>query len=261
MTSSGAETLNCKNIVLPDGTWYFYDREGPVVTAEPGEEEEPVDEIDHTDDDWPQSTDNCQDPLYNCGDDLLGGGDGGDNQEDPCDGPNPPESCEEDEPEPCETEDPAIDGISTNPGLEDFFEESYGTDENPLPDDQRNERAAFVIKNGSTYSLQNIEPDRANMAEFRASNVTFPNKAVGIIHTHTASPGETINDFRYQTAHNINPITDGVPTYNADEVSGADEAFAKSANLPLYVMDTEAIRKIESSNPGQYADEYERCGF
>jgi len=226
---------------------------------------------DEPDDEWPPpppddpdwtDPDECDDPTgFDC-DDGTGGssGDGSGGSGDDCDpgAIDQPAGCEEPEPEPCQTGDSNLDNTSFQQQMAATWVTSFGDESNPLPHDQRNEAMILVTAISSGLEFEEIVPDTVSSCRFSAApGTTIPTNAVALIHTHPYSDGDVINDPRCSAG-----------SYDGTTVSPGDEALMQAISdatslppIPMYVIDKDKIRVIQPSNPSQYAQTDNRCGY
>lgn len=206
----------------------------------------------------------CDDSTMRCD---LGGGDGqvpiGCQVDpppppiNPCEYVNPPEYCSQ---EPCDTngEYPVLGNADVQNAMDDAWLESYGSEDNPLPHGQRNEAMFMVLATIDGYVIEEIPPGPETSSchfDFDGANIT--SNIAALIHIHPYSDGDDPDDPRCKSGF-----------YNADDVSVGDEAivqFISNSTIlpdtPMYVMDKDKIRVIQPSNPSQYSETINRCGY
>lgn len=184
-------------------------------------------------------------PIGGGGGDTPGDGGGGDYDEEL------PEFLE-----PCETGNAHLDNIPFQYAMYQAWSDSYGTDENPYDHDQRNEGIIIVTAISSGYKFDVIPPEPGTSScHFDGGTYSVQTNTVALIHTHPYGHGDTINDSRCPSG-----------TYNGNNVSSKDAALMQSLNnggfnIPIYVIDETRIRVIQPSNPSQYAQTINRCGY
>jgi hypothetical protein len=176
---------------------------------------------------------------------------------DPCDDDNPPTYCEN----PCETGNSHVDAIESQITMDNGWIASYGSENNPLPHDQRNEKMFIIIDKNSHFDFTEIEPNDVSSCHFIASGISIPSNAIGFFHTHPYAPDELITDQRCLDYRGWDVETYGYPKYNAENVSAGDSALVSATGLPIYVIDNEKIRTIDPSDPSEYSDTDDRCGY
>lgn len=168
------------------------------------------------------------------------------------------ESCQE-EIDPCDTngEHPALDDIDVQETMYDVWSDSYGSDIDGLPDDQRNEAMFMVLATTSGYVTGRIPAGPGTSScQFKVGSYSVPSNVVALIHTHPYSDGDSINDPRCPSGK----------IYDADDVSPGDQTVMNNFisvgyDVPFYVMDKDEIHVLEPSDSTEYADEINRCGY
>jgi hypothetical protein len=176
---------------------------------------------------------------------------------DPCDDEDPPVHCEN----PCETENNHIDAKESQIIMENGFLASYGPENDPLPHDQRNEKIFIMTDENSHFNFIEIVPDDVSSCHFEASGVSIPANAVALFHTHPYAPNELITDQRCLDRRGWDVEENGYPMYLAENVSTADKILTSATGLPIYVIDTDKVRTLDPSNPDEYSDTDDRCGY
>ncbi|MDR9419252.1 hypothetical protein [Gracilimonas sp.] len=153
--------------------------------------------------------------------------------EDPCEGEDPPAYCEN----PCNTGDAILDSLETQQTMEDVWEESYGTNDNPLDDNDRNEAVYYIMELDNSYvfepvSLQSVD-NPVSSCHFRGSYSTSKiQNSVGLLHTHPYKHNEEINDQRCLDYNDWDiEEKDGYPKYNALDVSSGDQNVVQGISL------------------------------
>ncbi len=164
------------------------------------------------------------------------------------------------EPEPCETggKYPALDAEIVQQAMDEAWLESYGSSDNPLDDDQRNEALFLVYSTNNGYSIEVVPAGpETSSCHFDGGNYTITSNIVALIHVHPYSDGDTVND----------PAC-GSGTYDGDVVSEEDRSVVQEINsstvippTPMFVIDKDKIRIIKPTNPYQYSNTIGRCGY
>ncbi|NBB76928.1 MAG: hypothetical protein GVY02_06060 [Bacteroidetes bacterium] len=247
---------DCEATLWVEGFGWILDCGLTVCAAGPGDWPPPPPD----DPDWTDPND-CDDPTgFDCGGTGGGDDDGGGGSGDDCDPTaiDQPAGYEEPEPEPCQTGDPNLDNTSFQQQMAAAWVSSFGDESNPLPHDQRNEAMILVTAISSGLEFEEIVPDTVSSCRFSAApGTTIPTNTVALIHTHPYSDGDVINDPRCSAG-----------SYNGTTVSPGDEALMQAISdatslppIPMYVIDKDKIRVIQPSNPSQYAQTDNRCGY
>jgi len=138
--------------------------------------------------------------------------------------------------------------------------DSFGPNNDPLPYDQRNEAMFMVTVTQSGIEITQLPPGpETSSCKFDMSEAQLTSNIIALIHTHPYSDGDIITDPGCEK--------EGLP-YNANSVSDGDqeivEAMINSTILPptpMYVIDKDKIRVIDPSNPSEYAETINRCGY
>ena len=149
------------------------------------------------------------------------------------------------------------EGMNVQVAMHEAWIASYGSDMNPLPHNQRNEAMSMVTVTSSGYEVTEIPPGPiTSSCYFDTAQNTIPSNTVAIIHTHPYGDEDTVND----AARGCSGV------YIASIVSAGDEAMmmqqiAAQLGLVMYVIDRGNIRVIESTNPSNYSQTIERCGY
>lgn len=161
---------------------------------------------------------------------------------------------------PCDTngEHPVLDNVAVQQAMDDAWAGSYGSDGSPLPDDQRSEAMFMVLATMDGYEIEEIPPGpETSSCHFDGGEFSVPSNIVALIHTHPYSDGDTINDPRC-----------GSGFYDGDDVSSGDESLMRTIGnstilppIPMYIIDKNKIRIIQPSNPSQYSETINRCGY
>jgi hypothetical protein len=173
----------------------------------------------------------------------------------------------------CRYNDPFLDKMNIQAEIHRMWNASFGPNSSPLPHDQRNEAVVLVEQYlNEPLSFRVIEPtDPINVSSCHVGvRITFDRtnqrRAVqAILHTHPFSPGDTIWDQRCVDYQNSRlrpgeaPFELGRIRYNATEVSEGDENIAIQVGKPMYVVDRQAIRRINPSNPDKYERDFSHC--
>lgn len=109
----------------------------------------------------------------------------------------------------------------------------------------------------SQRSVCQVPGPNTSSCHFSAPGAQIPTNAVGLVHTHPYGHGDTLNDPRCPSG-----------TYNAYNVSSLDAAMVQAIKdepslppIPMYVIDKDNIRVIQPSNPSQYSQTHNRCGY
>ena len=141
--------------------------------------------------------------------------------------------------------------------MHDTWLDSYGSADPPLSHNNRNEAMFMVLATSSGYEIDQITPGPNTSSCKFDIDEPIQSNVVALIHTHPYSDGDTINDSR---------CSSGV--YNGENVSSGDQAIVdfidNSTTLPsilMYVIDKDKIRVIEPSNPSDYSQNVNRCGY
>lgn len=158
--------------------------------------------------------------------------------------------------DPCDTGDSFIDNINIQQAMHEAWVNSYGPDHDPFNHDQRNETMYIATATSSGYEFTEIPPGSGSSSCHFSASGSIPTNAVALIHTHPYGHGDTIND----------PACQG--TYNGNNVSSDDEELVQFIKeheqlppIPMYVIDKDKIRVILPSDPSQYSQTINRCGY
>jgi hypothetical protein len=170
-----------------------------------------------------------------------GGGSGGTK------GPLCPDyGCEDPAPDPCFTGDPKLDDPNVYSGFQALWTGSnYDPD---IPQDQRRERAGWLVQDASGYRLVEIMD-----ATFHPCGVDIreapPAGAVGVVHTHPWKIGEVVT-----TCASGPVLYTGTPSED-------DKATLRRFGLSTgYILDASGIGQFTGSG-GETALRKGRCGY
>lgn len=198
--------------------------------------------------DWPD------DPDWGDDDNNDGGGGSEDCDETAFDG-----GCTDwtEEPETCQTGNSVIDDTAVQGAMEQVWLDSYSPSYNPFDDNDRRERMFMVTAESSGYQVEEFEPGpNTSPCHFDGGRISIPSNIVALFHTHPFGDGDSVD------------ATGCPPRYDGDFVSQADRNLVEEiANnialpaIPMYVMDKDKIRVLDSSDTSQYSQIINRCGF
>lgn len=250
----GYHWVNAKQMSCTDGNGNY---SLPVLVVEddppspPPPDDDPPEEPDPYDP--PDPPGGSDDPCFECDP----GGEPGDNACQITESGGMTIGCRS---EPCYTngEHPVLEDATVQQAMDDAWLESYGPATNPLPHGQRKEALFMVLATMGGYEIEKIYggPDTSS-CHFDANNVSIPSNIAALIHTHPYSSGDIINDPRC-----------GPGVYDGDDVSSGDESLMQTIDnstilppIPMYVIDKDKIRIIQASNPSQYSETINRCGY
>ncbi|MCH8495183.1 MAG: hypothetical protein LAT57_06060 [Balneolales bacterium] len=168
----------------------------------------------------------------------------------------------------CDYDNDFLDRMDTQAEIHRMWNGSYGFNNNPLPHSQRIEMVTFVNLYADGWEFQEMATDNVSSCHIIPALGTKINLGAlnAIIHTHPFYPDEVIMDQRcYNYANSRllakgdSPIAFGEAQYRATSVSEADSNMIKRTGVPMYVVDKDAVRKIDPSNPSVYSDVFTNC--
>ncbi|WP_069130069.1 hypothetical protein [Rhodohalobacter halophilus] len=160
--------------------------------------------------------------------------------------------------EPCDTGNAHLDDVPFQDAMYQAWFDSYGPDDEPYAHDQRNETMVIVTATSSGYAFEEIPPGpETSSCHFSAPGTSIPSNIVALIHTHPYGHNDTIEDSKCPAG-----------AYNGNSVSSSDAALVQTIHdepslpsIPMYVIDKDKIRIIQPSNPNQYSQTFNRCGY
>ena len=234
------------------------------------------------DPEWPddpdENEDDCDDP-FGCNNNDPGGEDPPGGNDDPeCDEMAIDSDCndwEEDDPEPCDTEDEYIDTMSEQDVLNQLWLESFGPGTGFDQDDRR-EMGGWLVEDNNGDLLFEPFPGDLDASICHISGVPPPpDGAAVVIHTHPVFPAERIKvescidrfieeegiidpDIRDQMRDQL--LQTGLMTWQ--EPSRYDLIYSETHKITSYYMDGTLIEKYyDGTNNTEAYEVYSRCGY